>query len=94
MIHRFAGVIATTSFNTEEVAKKVSPKKRNCLTEGEKELAYFVNYSRSACFVECATKQMEEICKCRPYFFKGIHILTLKSSEFLKKNRIAIFRRQ
>ncbi|XP_057370230.1 pickpocket protein 28-like [Daphnia carinata] len=67
----FVGVKVTTSFYTEEVAKEVSPKKRQCLMEGEKNLKYFEYYSRSACHIECDTLLMQERCQCRPYFFKG-----------------------
>lgn len=68
---RFVGVKGITTFNTEEVAKDVTPARRQCQVEGEQKLKYFPRYSRSACTIECATRLMQERCKCRPYFFKG-----------------------
>uniref|UniRef100_A0A0P5S1Q7 Sodium channel protein Nach n=1 Tax=Daphnia magna TaxID=35525 RepID=A0A0P5S1Q7_9CRUS len=67
----FVAVKATTSFYAEEVARQVSPNKRQCYVEGEKKLKYFQRYSRSACSVECDTQMMEDRCHCRPFFFKG-----------------------
>lgn len=67
----FVAVKATTSFYADEVARQVSPNKRQCYVEGEKKLKYFQRYSRSACSVECDTQMMEDRCHCRPFFFKG-----------------------
>ncbi|KAI9565143.1 putative amiloride-sensitive sodium channel [Daphnia sinensis] len=67
----FVGVKGITTFNTEEVAKDVTPHQRQCQVEGEKKLKYFPQYSRSACTIECATQLMQERCKCRPYFFRA-----------------------
>ncbi|KAI9552641.1 putative amiloride-sensitive sodium channel [Daphnia sinensis] len=67
----FVGVKGITTFNTEEVAKGVTPNKRQCQVEGEQTLKYFPQYSRSACTVECATRLMQDRCKCRPYFFRA-----------------------
>ncbi|XP_046649315.1 pickpocket protein 28-like isoform X2 [Daphnia pulicaria] len=67
----FVGVKGITTFNTEEVAKDVTPARRQCQVEGEQKLKYFPRYSRSACTIECATRLMQERCKCRPYFFKA-----------------------
>ncbi|KAI9552640.1 putative amiloride-sensitive sodium channel [Daphnia sinensis] len=67
----FVGVKGITTFNTEEVAKGVTPNKRQCQVEGEQTLKYFPQYSRSACTIECATRLMQDRCKCRPYFFRA-----------------------
>ena len=67
----FVAIKGIKTFNTDEVAKEVSPVKRKCQVKKEHKLLYFSHYSRSACTAECATIRMEDICKCRPYFFRG-----------------------
>ena len=67
----FVAVNGISTFNTEEVAQKVSPAKRQCKVDEEHKLLYFPRYSLSACTVECATKLMKDSCNCRPYFFRG-----------------------
>ncbi|XP_046452018.1 pickpocket protein 28-like [Daphnia pulex] len=69
----FVAIKGTTTFNTEDVAREVTPIKRQCLVEGEKKLKYYRQYSRSACFVDCKTRKMQEDCNCRPYFFREIN---------------------
>ncbi len=71
MSNSFVAVKGITSFNTEEVAKKVPPAKRQCEVQEEHTLLYFPRYSRAACTVECTTKLMKDTCNCRPYFFRG-----------------------
>ena len=75
------GIKPISTFSTDDVALKVSPEKRQCQVEGEKQLKFFPKYSRSACTVECATIKMQERCRCRPYFFRGF-LLTLFYSFF------------
>jgi len=67
----FVGLKGISSVISTQAISTVPQKKRGCVVDGEVQLNYFARYSQSACVAECATRKMQELCNCRPYFFRG-----------------------
>lgn len=70
-MNSFVGLRGISAFIADEVAVTVPQWKRRCVVDGEITLRHFLRYSQSACVIDCATQQIQEICKCRPYFLRG-----------------------
>ncbi|XP_032777886.2 pickpocket protein 28 [Daphnia magna] len=67
----FVGLKGISSIITNEAVYTVSPHRRRCVVDGEIRLEYVVRYSQSSCIAECTSRKMQELCHCRPYFFRA-----------------------
>lgn len=54
---------------TDESLRSVSPEKRNCFFDGERELKFFKIYTKNNCEMECLSEITQRIVNCTNFYF-------------------------
>ena len=48
--------------------RDLAESKRKCRFPDEGDMAYYRNYTRNNCMLECVHRFIQEACGCQPYF--------------------------